>query len=678
MRRPLLLALTLCLFVIPAAAQTDPTPLTAEDVFAPNVEFRYIQPEATAEPMPTVTPFVSACPGVGTVTQAPYSEWVFVDEDDGALCRVATGSYVPLPDQGIVSFEEHFDMTNGVGRIYQISPDSRFIIFSGYLSEPAATDDENHYYALYTYDIAENTFRRLGTLPYSYGYTTTIWIGTEFYLPLSDGLPSQAQKRLYKGDAAQADSLEVLFETYGLFEFNEERFRYETTHHVLFDLVLCGKQIFDLTTRQLSVYDYGEGLCRPDYGSFEGVGYFREIIQAEDGSSIAQVARVDGRTGRQIRMWTGEIERVQWVAEDNSIGILLIDNDGSIDSRPDMADHYVGLMSVPVSALVQYPAVAPLASSVVYPRVGYSPFTIWTETWDAPPAYGIYALPDGSFADFYCDPGICGYQEEQSIYMVNWIFDDEGESWLPQQKLDRLIVVDGEIIRTHLHDAAITLTPDRRGAFVWTQPNGGFPRDAARQGIGVYNFETGEVTPLTREFDQSEYSLSLFLHDVYGVSLNVTGLNGSSAGGTVLFDVSGQPYVERRLRAGEEIPVRPTDVPTVTPSLTPTITRTPTVTITPTSTPNFTPTITLTPTITPTPRPSCELTVLTGANLRAGPAVETEKVGSAAVDFVLTAVGQAENTQDFFTWWQLDTGEWIREDFVREGEGCEALPVVQP
>ena len=98
----------------------------------------------------------------------------------------------------------------------------------------------------------------------------------------------------------------------------------------------------------------------------------------------------------------------------------------------------------------------------------------------------------------------------------------------------------------------------------------------------------------------------------------------------------------------------------------------------PTSTPSFTPTITLTPTITPMPRPSCALTVLTGANLRAGPAVETEKVGSAAVDFVLTAVGQAENTQDFFTWWQLDTDEWIREDFVREGEGCEALPTVQP
>jgi hypothetical protein len=328
--------------------------------------------------------------------------------------------------------------------------------------------------------------------------------------------------------------------------------------------------------------------------------------------------------------------------------------------------------------LTQYPAVEPLATSVVYPRVGYSPPTIWTETWDAPPAYGIYALPDGSFVDFYCDPGICGYQEEQGIYMVNWIFDDEGESWLPQQKLDRLIVVDGEIIRTHLHDAAITLTPDRRGAFVWTQPNGGFPRDAARQGIGVYNFETGEVTPLTREFDQSEYSLSVFLRDTHSAAINVTASDGRSAGGTVLFDASGQPYVERQLRVGEEIPVRPTDVPTATPSLTPTFTLTPTVTMTPTSTPSLTPTITLTLTITPTPRPSCELTVLTGANLRAGPAVETEMVGSAAVDFVLTAVGQAENTQDFFTWWQLDTEEWIREDFVREGEGCDALPVVQP
>ena len=102
------------------------------------------------------------------------------------------------------------------------------------------------------------------------------------------------------------------------------------------------------------------------------------------------------------------------------------------------------------------------------------------------------------------------------------------------------------------------------------------------------------------------------------------------------------------------------------------------VTPTPSATPTVTATVTARATATPDLSASCTLTVVTGANLRAGPAVETEKVGSAAVDFTLTAVGQAENTQDFFTWWQLDTSEWIREDFVREGEGCEALPTVQP
>ncbi|GAB4522753.1 MAG: hypothetical protein OHK0046_35750 [Anaerolineae bacterium] len=74
------------------------------------------------------------------------------------------------------------------------------------------------------------------------------------------------------------------------------------------------------------------------------------------------------------------------------------------------------------------------------------------------------------------------------------------------------------------------------------------------------------------------------------------------------------------------------------------------------------------------PTESCSLEVLTGANLRAGAGVDTERVGSAAVGFILTAVAQQYNETEYFRWWQLDTGEWIREDFVREGEGCDTLP----
>lgn len=90
------------------------------------------------------------------------------------------------------------------------------------------------------------------------------------------------------------------------------------------------------------------------------------------------------------------------------------------------------------------------------------------------------------------------------------------------------------------------------------------------------------------------------------------------------------------------------------------------------------------PTQTPTPVPpdvnaevlvtSCPLEVINGANLRAGAGADTERVGSAAVGFELVAVAQQFNSSEYFIWWQLDTGEWIREDFVREGEECALLP----
>lgn len=81
--------------------------------------------------------------------------------------------------------------------------------------------------------------------------------------------------------------------------------------------------------------------------------------------------------------------------------------------------------------------------------------------------------------------------------------------------------------------------------------------------------------------------------------------------------------------------------------------------------------------ITATPGPTtCALEVIAGANLRAGAGVNTEKMGSAAIGFQLTADGVQFNETEYFRWWRLTTGEWIREDFVREDPACDGLPVI--
>ncbi|MBZ0276754.1 MAG: hypothetical protein K8I60_11440, partial [Anaerolineae bacterium] len=102
----------------------------------------------------------------------------------------------------------------------------------------------------------------------------------------------------------------------------------------------------------------------------------------------------------------------------------------------------------------------------------------------------------------------------------------------------------------------------------------------------------------------------------------------------------------------------------------------------PQATPTPIPTVTPVPTQPPptvTPQVNtCQLEVVAGANLRAGAGVEYERVGSSAIGSVLAADAQQFNTTEYFRWWRLTTGEWIREDFVKEDESCAFLPEPTP
>ena len=125
--------------------------------------------------------------------------------------------------------------------------------------------------------------------------------------------------------------------------------------------------------------------------------------------------------------------------------------------------------------------------------------------------------------------------------------------------------------------------------------------------------------------------------------------------------------------SGYDLPPAPTPPATLTP------TPTSTSIFTPTSPATLTPTPTSTETLTPTidntvVGPTCELEVLVGTNLREKPDASSEQTGSAAIGVRFQANAQALNTDDYFRWWQLITGGWVREDMVREDSNCETLP----
>lgn len=70
---------------------------------------------------------------------------------------------------------------------------------------------------------------------------------------------------------------------------------------------------------------------------------------------------------------------------------------------------------------------------------------------------------------------------------------------------------------------------------------------------------------------------------------------------------------------------------------------------------------------------SCTVAAGQTANLRSGPGTNFDRAGTLGANESATVIGQAAGS-DGFTWWQLDTGNWIREDVVVETGNCEDAP----
>lgn len=72
------------------------------------------------------------------------------------------------------------------------------------------------------------------------------------------------------------------------------------------------------------------------------------------------------------------------------------------------------------------------------------------------------------------------------------------------------------------------------------------------------------------------------------------------------------------------------------------------------------------------------VTTLSAVNLRAGAGTTFEQKGSRLADDNLLADAQSADAEGFI-WWRLadagvDTGLWVRSDFVSETAACASLP----
>ncbi len=72
------------------------------------------------------------------------------------------------------------------------------------------------------------------------------------------------------------------------------------------------------------------------------------------------------------------------------------------------------------------------------------------------------------------------------------------------------------------------------------------------------------------------------------------------------------------------------------------------------------------------PPEACVVTSISGAVTRSGPGTDYETRGPLAAGESAAAVDSRDDAGGQ-TWWQLATGEWVREDLVTESAGCETM-----
>jgi hypothetical protein len=241
----------------------------------------------------------------------------------------------------------------------------------------------------------------------------------------------------------------------------------------------CTRVIYDIATREQRSYEYGT-LCRTNYGSEEGVGYYRAVA---DDLTSADVVRFDPTTGERKTLYSGgEIEWVTWVADDERFAVLLLDDNRQIDFLPD--SDYGQAYHVPE-----------------HPRLAWVDLT--TDTI----RYQTESLNWNPYQ----------YDEPSTITMLRddlLLVDIRAIDLIPIPYSDAYTssvrYVEGRIVRLTNGEPTVTLVgqvaavlPGQSQLLVWT--DGRETSTAAH----LYDIATSTIMPILRNVDQTQYSVSL-------------------------------------------------------------------------------------------------------------------------------------------------------------------------
>ncbi|NUQ05932.1 MAG: hypothetical protein HUU31_18725 [Anaerolineae bacterium] len=269
--------------------------------------------------------------------------WVFVSEANGStsLCAMDTGIHpVTLPSDLSWSVYAFYD---GYLPIF-VSPDRNWLLLFG--------ENADGTWA-YSFHVADGSLNRLGLFPagtfvFSWGGR---WLGDTVMIETMN----RESVVVFRAQASNSDSLREVLSRYNYapeFFSNPPRYEYINLKVPSYGLGGdCQRITYDVLNDVKQVTELG-GLCRPEWGSLDGIAYYRDVV-ANGAEGIAALTRFDAAAMETEVLYEGEIEWIDWVSEDERYASVVLDSSGRIDTPPYFNPLFSwGIPDVPRMALV--------------------------------------------------------------------------------------------------------------------------------------------------------------------------------------------------------------------------------------------------------------------------------------------------------------------------------------
>lgn len=253
------------------------------------------------------------------------SPWIYVTgdrTDQVHLCELATGEISsPLPSNLLWEIQPPFST----------SPVPIFASLDGHWLLLFGADGDQIY--IFSYDTLSDQLTELGQVTCSFCIERDAvrWFGSRVTIWLLVG-DSHA---IYSANVTRLDNLELAFTRPNFLpEFYENPPRYDfinfTTPEDIWDRQ-CEHVIYDVLSEEMQITDMGAS-CRLEYGSLDGIGYYRDVTQGANG--IAALTRFNAETGQSEILYEAEIELIEWISPDEQYAVLVMGSNDRIDILP--------------------------------------------------------------------------------------------------------------------------------------------------------------------------------------------------------------------------------------------------------------------------------------------------------------------------------------------------------